>query len=293
MKTILTVLAGLLGTGLLAYLCATGHRDVIQQDLSDRTKSALTESAVSDLRVSADGRDVTLSGKVPNSQEKYQAEETARKVYGVRTVTSLLEVREATAMPVPPPPPASTATEAESAGRQPTVPPPKPAKSPGPQKTAPLRSLSVKSKSAPPQAPAKQEPLASLTPPGEVHPPSVHCEDALAAALGRRQIYFETNQSVIRPVSYPVLDRLAEVAKSCPAKKIDISGHTDPSGGEGRNVALSRRRAQAVIHYLVKKGVPAQRLTAVGLGSTKPVTSNATEAGRQRNRRVEFSIKGP
>lgn len=293
MKTILTVLAGLLGTGLLAYVCATGHRDVIQQDLSDRTRSALSESTVSDLRVSADGRDVTLLGKVPNPQEKYQAEETARKVYGVRTVTNLLEVREATAMPVPPIAPAPTVTEAESTGQQPTVPPPKPAKSPEPQKTTPPKSLPVKSKSVLFQAPTKQEPLASLTPPGEMRTPPVRCEDALAAALGRRQVHFETNQSVIRSVSYPVLDRLAEVAKSCPTKKIDISGHTDPSGEEGRNVTLSRRRAQAVIHYLVQKGVPAKRLTAVGLGSTKPVTSNATEAGRQRNRRVEFSIEGP
>lgn len=294
MKTILTVLAGLLGTGLLAYVCATGHRDLIQQDLSEKIKQALTESAVSDLRVSADGRDLTVHGMVLSPQAKIEAEEKARRIYGVRTVTNRLEVREAIAAPVPPPASIITAIpDTTPATPQPAVSPPTPAKSPKPKPAPPSVSSLPKSKPVAPQVPAKQESLAALAPATETRTLPARCEDALAAALGRRQVHFETNQSVIRPVSYPVLDRLAEAAKSCPAKKIRIGGHTDPRGEQQRNEALSQRRAQAVINYLVKKGVPAKRLTAAGFGSTKPVTSNATEAGRQRNRRVEFSINDP
>lgn len=293
MKTILTVLAGLLGTGFLAYVCATGHRDPIQQDLSDRTRRALAESAVSDLRVSADGRDITLLGTVPSAEAKLKAEETARKIYGVHLVTNLLAVREATVAPVPPPVTVSPGPDAGSIVPQPTVVPPKPAFPPERQKSVAVPSPSVKTKPALPQAPAKRESRASLTPAAETDTPRARCQDALATALGRRQIHFESNRAVIRPVSHPVLDRLADAAKSCPTKKIGISGHTDPRGEARRNMALSKSRAQAVINYLVKQGVPAKRLTAVGLGSSKPVTSNTTEAGRQRNRRVEFSITGP
>jgi OOP family OmpA-OmpF porin len=57
------------------------------------------------------------------------------------------------------------------------------------------------------------------------------------------------------------------------------------------NMRLSKNRAQSVIAYLIKKGVPAQRLTAIAHGPGKPITSNATTAGMQRNRRVELTIK--
>ena len=76
MKTILAVLVGLLGTGFLAYQCAYSHRDLIQQDLSGRAKRALANDTVSDLFVSADGRELTLQGTVPSQQVKLEAGET-------------------------------------------------------------------------------------------------------------------------------------------------------------------------------------------------------------------------
>src|SRR4029453_5145435 len=102
MKTILAVLAGLLGTGFLACLCAYSHRDLIQQDLSGRAKRALANDTVSDILVSADGRELTLQGTVLSQQAKLEAGETVGKLYGVHTVTNLLEVREAGVSPVPP-----------------------------------------------------------------------------------------------------------------------------------------------------------------------------------------------
>ena len=280
MKTILAVLAGLLGTGFLAYLCAYGHRDLIQQDLSGRAKRALANDTISDLLVSADGRELTLQGTVPSQRAKQETGETVGKLYGVHTVTNLLEVREARVSPAPPQepvalPPSVLSPDTPEATRTITPPPPP-----------------TKVKPATPKVPERREALATPSRPPETLASPTRCQDALAAALGRRQIYFESNKAVIRPVSYPVLDRLAEAAKSCPAKSIEISGHTDQRGSRQKNIRLSKNRAQAVIDYLIKKGVPAQRLTIVGYGPTKPVASNATATGMQRNRRVEFTLKG-
>jgi len=282
MKTILAALAGLLGTGLLAYLCATGHRDLIQHDLSGRAKSILASSTVSDLNVSADGRELTLHGVVPSQQAKLDAGETVGKLYGVHNVINLLEVRKPV-VPLVPVPPVATVTpvpEVTPDVRQSKVVPPKPPHPP------------VKVKPVTPAVPARREALASLPRSKETTISPSRCQDALAATLGRRQIYFESNKAIIRPVSYPVLDRLAEAARNCPARSIEISGHTDRRGTLRANMALSKSRAQAVMNYLIKKGVPAERLIAVSYGPAKPVIPNATAAEMQRNRRVEFTIKG-
>ena len=71
---------------------------------------------------------------------------------------------------------------------------------------------------------------------------------------------------------------------------IEIGGHTDSQGVPGKNLALSKARANAVLNYLSSKGVPKNRLKSKGYGQTKPVASNNNAAGRARNRRVEFTI---
>lgn len=271
MKPILALLAGLLGTGLLAYFCAAGHRDAIQQDLTGRTKAALARSTVSDLLVAADGREITLRGVVPSEEAKREVGETAKKIYGVHTVTNLLEVR------VPPPLPASPPPLAETS---PVVPPTVLTNPPASQKPV----------VAPVQRPPVQK---ALAPPRGEHgqPEPSQCQKMLEATLNSRQIQFETGKAVLRPSSYPTLDRLAVAAKKCAVTDIEVSGHTDSRGARPMNMRLSKMRAQTVITYLMKKGVPAQRLTAIAHGSTNPLASNATTAGMQRNRRVEFAIK--
>ena len=72
--------------------------------------------------------------------------------------------------------------------------------------------------------------------------------------------------------------------------KLEIAGHTDSVGSEAFNTLLSQQRADAVRNYLIEKGVPADRLTAVGYGASEPVGDNGTEQGRAANRRVEFRI---
>ena len=72
--------------------------------------------------------------------------------------------------------------------------------------------------------------------------------------------------------------------------KIEIIGHTDNKGEGIMNQELSEERAKAVFNYLISKNIPSQRLSYRGLGSSKPIASNETEAGRKKNRRVEFVV---
>lgn len=86
------------------------------------------------------------------------------------------------------------------------------------------------------------------------------------------------------------LNDLAEALKKYPTMKIEIGGHTDNQGDAASNKVLSQQRANAVKTYLVSQGIEAGRMTAVGYGSSKPKESNDTDAGRQQNRRTEFTI---
>jgi outer membrane protein OmpA-like peptidoglycan-associated protein len=102
-------------------------------------------------------------------------------------------------------------------------------------------------------------------------------------------IYFEFNQATIRPESDPVLQEIAEALRRNQSWAIRIEGHTDSIGGVAFNLALSKRRAEAVKDALAKRyGIDAGRLTTEGFGATHPKENNATLAGRARNRRVEL-----
>jgi len=103
-------------------------------------------------------------------------------------------------------------------------------------------------------------------------------------------IEFETGKATIKAKSYPLLDQIAESFIENSHYFIEVQGHTDNTGKAETNKLLSQKRAQAVMDYLVKKGVSASRLTAVGYGSDVPIADNKTAAGRAKNRRVEFKI---
>ncbi len=103
-------------------------------------------------------------------------------------------------------------------------------------------------------------------------------------------IQFETGKATIKKSSYALLNDIAKVMKENPTYMIEIQGHTDNTGSKKVNQELSEKRAEAVKTYLVGKGVNANRIKAVGYGDEKPVASNATAAGRNKNRRVEFIV---
>ncbi|WP_437796324.1 OmpA family protein [Sorangium sp. So ce693] len=106
-----------------------------------------------------------------------------------------------------------------------------------------------------------------------------------------QQVQFDTNKATIKPVSDPLLDEVAEVLKEHPEiELIEIQGHTDNRGTVEHNRVLSQNRANSVMAALVRRGIDSTRLTAQGYGRDQPIDDNATEAGRQRNRRVQFNI---
>ena len=102
-------------------------------------------------------------------------------------------------------------------------------------------------------------------------------------------ITFDFSKSTIKPESYEYLDKLATTLIRS-NRRIEVKGHTDNVGSEDFNMNLSRERAEAVVEYLVKKGVNRNKLTYSYYGMTRPLTTNDTEEGRAMNRRVEFTI---
>ncbi len=108
---------------------------------------------------------------------------------------------------------------------------------------------------------------------------------------GRATVYginFDFNSDKIKDESKTTLDQIVGILKENSDWKMTVEGHTDNVGGETFNQTLSEKRANAVKKYLVDAGIDESRLTAKGLGMSKPIAKNDTEAGRARNRRVEL-----
>lgn len=116
------------------------------------------------------------------------------------------------------------------------------------------------------------------------------CDDQFAARLSRSTIRFATASTAIEASSRQLLTDLAEVAKRCPGT-LAIEGHTDNVGTPESNQTLSQGRADAVARALGELGVDTDRLSPEGVGQSRPVAPNTTEAGRAQNRRIEIRIR--
>ncbi|MGD0992401.1 MAG: OmpA family protein [Gemmatimonadales bacterium] len=110
----------------------------------------------------------------------------------------------------------------------------------------------------------------------------------VGATLILRNVVFRPNSAVLPPEAQTDLDAVAQAMQAIPNARWEIGGYTSDMGNATRNQLLSRRRALAVRAYLVRQGVPATRLAAVGYGPQNPVASNATATGRRQNMRVEI-----
>jgi OOP family OmpA-OmpF porin len=130
----------------------------------------------------------------------------------------------------------------------------------------------------------------SVKPPSAPVDASV-CQQLFADLLAKARIRFESGKADISQDSLGLLDRLTETALRCPTANIEIAGHTDSDGDQTANQTLSEKRAQAVADYLLRAGLPANRFTPVGYGSTQPVAGNDTEEGKAQNRRIDFVVK--
>ncbi|HET9137013.1 MAG TPA: OmpA family protein [Candidatus Kapabacteria bacterium] len=113
---------------------------------------------------------------------------------------------------------------------------------------------------------------------------------AIGSVATIEDIFFDFNQSTLKSESYYSLDKLAQLLASNPRWVVSIEGYTDSIGSDELNKKLSLERAQAVVTYLIGKGIAERRLQSEGFGAANPVADNATEEGRRKNRRVEFRI---
>jgi len=127
--------------------------------------------------------------------------------------------------------------------------------------------------------------------------------DRLAASMAIKQesrgmvitlsgsVLFASNKDQLLPAAQDRLGQVAEALKTQDDHKIVVEGHTDSQGSAASNQGLSDRRAQAVVSYLVSRGVPADQIRAEGLGPTRPIADNTSAEGRANNRRVEIIVK--
>ena len=120
--------------------------------------------------------------------------------------------------------------------------------------------------------------------------PEVKREVKMLLQKAMQGIEFESGKATIKSKSYALLDQIAQTFIENEDYIIEVQGHTDATGKAAENKKLSQARAEAVMMYLVKKGVSSTRMTAVGYGQEKPIADNKTKAGRQKNRRVQFII---
>ena len=105
-------------------------------------------------------------------------------------------------------------------------------------------------------------------------------------------VLFDTAQYTLKPGAREKLAKVSGIILAYPGLKIELEGHTDSVGGDDYNLKLSQERGDSVRTYRVSQGVPADTITAIGLGKADPVATNDTSAGRQQNRRVDMVVSG-
>jgi outer membrane protein OmpA-like peptidoglycan-associated protein len=106
----------------------------------------------------------------------------------------------------------------------------------------------------------------------------------------KSDILFDTGQSELNPAAIQNLKKMSAIIKKYPENVLTVRGYTDSTGSASVNKQLSEERAHAVRYQLVNGGVPAETVTATGMGPDNPIGDNKTQAGRSQNRRVEIEI---
>jgi outer membrane protein OmpA-like peptidoglycan-associated protein len=204
------------------------------------------------------------------------------------------------APPPPPPPQPAPVKEPEppppARVEAPPPPPPAPPKAPEPPQVA---RVEPPSPPPPPAAKPPEPPQARIETPPPPPPPALTpaeveakaCEDRLAAIADSEPILFGFDSARIDTASRPTLDKLAEAAKTCTDMHIEIAGHASAEGTAAFNRRLSLRRARSVAAYLLRAGVSADQLKAVGYGASQPKAPNDTDENKARNRRIEFIVR--
>lgn len=120
--------------------------------------------------------------------------------------------------------------------------------------------------------------------------PAPEPQDEVIVLSDLGEVQFATNSDKLTPASMDTLDTVVAKLSGADVMAIKVAGHTDSTGSDAYNQALSERRAASVVDYLGSKGVPADKLSSEGFGESKPVADNGTQEGRAQNRRVEIYV---
>ena len=151
-------------------------------------------------------------------------------------------------------------------------------------------AIVAKAAAAPAPAPAAAPapaPAAAVAPAAAAAPAAVASKVTFAA-----DAFFDFDKSVLKPEGKAKLDDLASKVGGINLEVVIAVGHTDATGPDGYNQALSNRRAEAVKAYLVSKGIESNRVYTEGKGEAQPIADNSTREGRSKNRRVEVEVVG-
>lgn len=119
------------------------------------------------------------------------------------------------------------------------------------------------------------------------------CAKLFAVTMQDRSVEFPRSGTSLGSSAHSFLDELIQIAVDCPNGKFRITGHTDSTGEETSNVALSRARAEAVAAYMRGRGIPHSRITVSGVGSARPVTAGESRQDLKLNRRIEIEMDFP
>jgi len=120
--------------------------------------------------------------------------------------------------------------------------------------------------------------------------PKISREDKKTLNVAMRAVQFDIGKATLKPISYKILNQVADIMKRYPDYNLVISGHTDNTGSASKNQSLSANRAKSCYDYLVAQRISEKRMSYVGYGESRPIANNNTLRGRALNRRVEFSL---
>lgn len=120
--------------------------------------------------------------------------------------------------------------------------------------------------------------------------PEVEAEVIKKLEFATQAVQFETGRSTLKAESFAVLEEIVQILKTYTDYVLSIEGHTDSIGSATTNQSLSEKRAKACYDYMINAGIDASRLTYAGFGESVPIADNRYQAGREKNRRVEFKV---
>ena len=306
----LLLILGIVSILILSYLSFTQKATIIKEDLLKKAEIIHKNPAFKDVYVKLKGerftltRELVLLGRVSSKEEKALASNLLQDIEGVTSVNNLLKVPEI--KPI--------IKEIESIEVEKT-----PKKLPQKEKVKnqnreqpsivdnnEINNTIIEDKNiskennetnnttnelnSTQQEPIKVDDINLTQESNETNQSS--CQEQLNTLLNKSKIQFAHNSSKIEKSSYPQLDQISMILKSCSPKLIVIDGYTDNSGNPKYNKRLSQQRANNIKTYLLSKGLEKKSIKAFGHGAKNPIASNKTKEGREKNRRIEFSIKG-